>query len=63
MANSSAHSQDKDSRIQALHADAKKMWPKLEAIIDELKGLGLHSQDGNNALLNIREWLAQLSKR
>lgn len=52
-----------DVHIDELHAEARQLWPRLESIIDELKGLGPHSRDGNNALLNIREWLAQLSNR
>jgi hypothetical protein len=52
-----------DARIRELHAEAREMWPKLERIIDELKHLGPHSLDGNNALLNVREWLSQLSRR
>jgi len=46
-----------------LHHKALGIWPKVEKIIDELKYLGGHSFDGNNALLNTREWLDQLSKR
>ncbi len=54
---------ERDTRICELHYEAQKMWPKLEQIIDELKSLGPHSLDGDNALLNTREWLEQLSRR
>lgn len=52
-----------DARINKLHREAMSMWPKIEKIIDELKMLGEHSLDRDNALLNTREWLDQLSKR
>lgn len=52
-----------DKRIQELHAKAKSHWPELEKIIDELKRCGPHSLDGNNALLNVRQWLRDLSVR
>jgi uncharacterized coiled-coil DUF342 family protein len=52
-----------DARINKLHREAMSMWPKIEEIIDELKALGEHSLDRDNALLNTREWLDQLSKR
>lgn len=56
--------QDKvDERIRDLHLQAIEIWPRIEAIIDELKSLGPHSIDGENALINTREWLRQLSKR
>ncbi len=52
----SIKSQDqKDSRINELHAEAQMMWPKLEKLIDELKKLGPHSLDGTNALSNTRQ--------
>lgn len=54
---------DRDNRIRVLHEQAGKHWPKLEAIIDELKALGAHSADGDNALANVRDWLKQLSHR
>ena len=54
---------EKDKRIQKLDDEARNMWPKIEKIIDELKGLGPHSLDGDNALMNVREWLQQLSRR
>ena len=53
----------KDSRINELHAEAQKMWPKLEKMIDEFKRLGPHSLDGGNALSNTRQWLKDLSQR
>lgn len=53
----------RDQRIRELHEKAGDMWPKLEGIIDELKGLGPHSHDRDNTLLNVREWLKQLSQR
>jgi len=62
--NISKMSQDeRDQRINELHRKAMTMWPKIENIIDELKCLGEHSLDRNNALMNTREWLDQLSKR
>jgi len=54
---------ERDQRIRELHREVLSIWPELENIIDELKFLGHHSLDGNNALLNTREWLEQLSKR
>ena len=54
---------ERDQRIRELHSKALAMWPKVEDIIDELKCLGEHSLDRNNALLNTREWLDQLSRR
>lgn len=54
---------ERDQRIRQLHEKVRGMWPKIEDIIDELKCLGEHSLDRNNALLNTREWLDQLSKR
>lgn len=54
---------ERDQRINEIHRKAMAMWPKIEDIIDELKCLGEHSFDRNNALLNTREWLEQLSKR
>lgn len=53
----------RDKRIQELHAEAGKHWPQLEKIIDELKGCGPHSLDGNNALSNVRQWLRDLAQR
>lgn len=53
----------KDRRINDLHAEAQKMWPKLEKLIDELKRLGPHSLDRGNALANTRQWLKDLSQR
>lgn len=53
----------RDKRIQDLHAEARKYWPHLEQIIDELKICGPHSMDGNNALSNVRQWLRDLSVR
>lgn len=52
-----------DTRIRELHDQAIKMRSQIESIIDELKSLGPHSLDGENALLNTQEWLGQLSKR
>lgn len=54
---------ERDQRIRELHSQAREMWPKIEDIIDELKCLGEHSLDRNNALLNTRNWLDQLSRR
>ncbi len=54
---------EKDKRIQKLDDEARSMWPKIEKIIDELKDLGPHSLDGENTLMNVREWLQQLSRR
>lgn len=53
----------RDDRIAALHRSANSIFPQLEEIIDELKTLGRHSLDGDNALMNIREHLRQLSSR
>lgn len=55
--------EQRDSRINELHAEAQKMWPKLEKLIDEMKKLGPHSLDGTNALSNTRQWLKDLSQR
>lgn len=55
--------QQRDARIQALHAEAGKMWTKLEKIIDELKKLGPHSLDRANAILNTEQHLKDLSER
>jgi hypothetical protein len=55
--------EERDSRIRKLHEQAGTHWPALEKIIDELKSLGDHSLDGNNALANTRDWLKQLSQR
>lgn len=55
--------EQKDDRIRELHGDALKLWPKIEKIIDELKLLGPHSLDSNNALLNTEDWLQQLAGR
>jgi|AZIH01.1.fsa_nt_gi hypothetical protein len=52
-----------DTRIRELHNQFIKMRPQIESIIDELKSLGPHSVDGENALLNTQDWLEQLSKR
>lgn len=54
---------ERDQRINELHRQSMAMWPEIEQIIDELKMLGPHSFDAENALLNTREWLDQLSKR
>lgn len=54
---------ERDQRINELHRKAMSLWPKIENLIDELKLIGPHSFDGDNALLNTREWLDQLSKR
>ncbi|GLQ00622.1 MULTISPECIES: hypothetical protein [Methylophaga] len=53
----------KDIRITELHEQALDLFAGMERIIDELKGLGEHSLNGNNALLNVREQLSQLSER
>lgn len=55
--------QPRDDRIREIHADAGQLWPKIEAMIDELKMLGPHSLDGDNALMNLRYWLRDLSQR
>ncbi|WP_371436312.1 hypothetical protein [Polaromonas sp.] len=52
-----------DKRIDELHAEATKLWPKLEKLIDEMKKLGPHSLNGNNALDNTRNRLRDLSQR
>lgn len=53
----------RDDRIAKLHREANTIFGKVEAIIDELKTLGPHSLDKDNALLNVRENLRQLSNR
>lgn len=55
--------EERDQRICDLHRKAMAMWPEIEKIIDELKLLGPHSLDRDNALLNTRDWLDQLSRR
>lgn len=55
--------EQRDRRIDTLHSEASKMWPKIEKIIDEMKSLGPHSLNGNNALNNTRQWLKDLSQR
>lgn len=52
-----------DQRINELHRSALKLWPQIEQIIDELKSLGQHSKDGDNALANTRDWLRMLADR
>jgi hypothetical protein len=54
---------DRDERIRQLHDQAGLHWQPLEKIIDELKALGDHSLDGDNALANTRDWLMQLARR
>lgn len=51
-----------DQRI-VLHEIALSECRKLEKLIDELKALGPHSLDRDNALANTRGHLAQLSRR
>ena len=48
-------------RVEELHQEALAMFPKLERIIDELKGIEPREQ--LNALPNIEDWLGQLSGR
>jgi hypothetical protein len=48
---------------RTLHAKALKCFGELKEIIDQLKNLGPHELDGDNALLNVREWLESLSRR
>lgn len=55
--------EQRDSRIQKLHADAVTKINALKKIIDELKTLGPHSLDRSNAILNTQEQLAGLSER
>ncbi len=52
-----------DKRIDELHAEARKLWPQLERIIDELKCCGPHSLNRDNALKNVRQWLLSLAAR
>lgn len=54
---------EKDAKIRELQQQASGLWPTVEGLIDDLKRLGPHSMDGDNALANTREWLKQLSKR
>jgi hypothetical protein len=51
------------TKQQRLHAKALKHFRELEKIIDDLKAAGPCKLDGNNALLNTRDWLRQLSGR
>lgn len=60
---SDAGAQGHEARIRDLHQQAGDMWPQLEQIIDELKRLAHSSPEGDNALQNVRQWLAQLSRR
>ena len=52
-----------DVKIEMLHRSALEHFSNIEKIIDELKALGNHSLNGNNALMNVREHLSQLSER
>ncbi len=47
--------------VEELHREALAMFPRLERIIDELKGL--EPREELNALPNIECWLGQLSGR
>lgn len=55
--------QQTDRRIDTLQSEAAKLRSKLEKIIDEMKARGPHSINGDNALMNTREWLKNLSQR
>jgi hypothetical protein len=48
---------------RTLHSKALRCFGELKDIIDQLKNLGPHELDGDNALLNVREWLESLSRR
>ena len=48
---------------RTLHAKAIRCFGELQDIIDQLKNLGPHELDGDNALLNVRERLESLSRR
>ena len=48
---------------RTLHSKAIRRFGELKDIIDQLKNLGPHELDGDNALLNVREWLESLSRR
>jgi hypothetical protein len=48
---------------QKLHAEALKHLRDLEAIIDALKAAGPCDLDGDNAILNVQDWLIQLAGR
>lgn len=52
-----------DQRTVQLHAIALSECRKMEKLIDELKALGPHSRDRDNALANTSEHLVQLSHR
>ena len=54
---------NRDERIRELHSRACGLFPQLESIIDELKILGPHSIDGDNARMNVGDWLKMLAKR
>lgn len=52
-----------DQRIVQLYAIALSECRKMEKLIDELKALGPHSLDRDNAIVNTCEHLVQLSRR
>lgn len=52
-----------DLRIDQVHEIVLSECRKLEKLIDELKALGPHSLNRDNALANTREHLAQLARR
>jgi hypothetical protein len=51
------------SQQQKLHHKAKGYLAALEEIIDQLKSAGPCPLDGENAIMNIKERLAALSRR
>ena len=51
------------SKQQRLHQKAIKHLAEVEAIIDDLKAAGPCPLDGDNALANVRQRLADLSRR
>lgn len=52
-----------DAKIRKLHLECLQLVKKLQANIDALKCAGPHSVDGSNALSNVRDHLAGLSRR
>jgi hypothetical protein len=57
------HTEGALSQQQRLHQKAKTHLSALEEIIDQLKAAGPCPLDDDNAILNIRERLADLSRR
>lgn len=52
-----------DRRIDTLQLEARRLQPKIEKIVAELKALGPHSVNGDAALQDTQTWLKALSRR